>query len=705
MSHEGLRGEFSLFGLSTLSRSMARCPAKHVPQSEGHQELTKGRNEMTSRTILTVGALTGAALACSAMAQTYTPIYSTGFNTSQGFVAGSVNGQNGWTTFGTGTSDIVLNAPAGAEGDGALKLTASNANSYSWPAPFGTAWSTGNFYELRVSQKIYVPSGQTATARPGSIVWDSTGTKILSGYYVQVDTGNLYLLVNNTVNGTNANYAYGPVGVVTKDTWIDVVYKFNAQSGRAEVVFGTTGGYVNSVSTPGSAADEVDYYLRAFGTATAVGGYMFSDSLAVDGLGTAYPACVTATNACDAVSATGGCNLVGCCDTICQTLPSCCDTAWDSSCVGLAVPTCGLFVYSCTNPGTPVNNCATSPTVLSSLPVTLAYDTTAATTDGPPEAGCNSGESDLPIHKDVWYRFLAPTSGTLIASNCNGGGFGGSGDFDSKIALYDLGTDLAAFDAQLLPDYFVSCNEDCTNEDPANLKFTSTLSQSITAGHYYLVRLGGYLGASGVGNIYIGLVPPPNPCDPANIINGVAGINTVTGDAQYAGFTATQCAFPLGTQVISKAKFIKFTPAASGLITFQSCSDAGGAATDSRLAAMTVCGDATTIIGCDDDGCVPGSTTVYTSKLQFNCTANTTYYVAVGGYDAGWTGSNVEIIPPTAPACPADLNNDGQVNGADLGLLLGAWGPCSGCAADLNADGQVNGADLGLLLGAWGACP
>lgn len=47
-----------------------------------------------------------------------------------------------------------------------------------------------------------------------------------------------------------------------------------------------------------------------------------------------------------------------------------------------------------------------------------------------------------------------------------------------------------------------------------------------------------------------------------------------------------------------------------------------------------------------------------------------------------------------------DLNGDGIVNGADIGLLLGQWG-ASGGIADLNHDGIVNGADLGLLLGAW----
>ena len=56
--------------------------------------------------------------------------------------------------------------------------------------------------------------------------------------------------------------------------------------------------------------------------------------------------------------------------------------------------------------------------------------------------------------------------------------------------------------------------------------------------------------------------------------------------------------------------------------------------------------------------------------------------------------------------CPADLNRDGFVDGADLGGLLGAWGACgpSACPADLNADGFVDGGDLGGLLNAWGTC-
>jgi hypothetical protein len=49
----------------------------------------------------------------------------------------------------------------------------------------------------------------------------------------------------------------------------------------------------------------------------------------------------------------------------------------------------------------------------------------------------------------------------------------------------------------------------------------------------------------------------------------------------------------------------------------------------------------------------------------------------------------------------ADLNCDGQVNGPDRGLLLGAWGQV-GAAFDLTGDNHTDGADVGVLLGAWG---
>ena len=61
------------------------------------------------------------------------------------------------------------------------------------------------------------------------------------------------------------------------------------------------------------------------------------------------------------------------------------------------------------------------------------------------------------------------------------------------------------------------------------------------------------------------------------------------------------------------------------------------------------------------------------------------------------------------PECPADLNSDGFVDGADLANMLSGWAPCQnqipGCLGDLNLDAIVNGGDLSILLAGWGPCP
>lgn len=59
----------------------------------------------------------------------------------------------------------------------------------------------------------------------------------------------------------------------------------------------------------------------------------------------------------------------------------------------------------------------------------------------------------------------------------------------------------------------------------------------------------------------------------------------------------------------------------------------------------------------------------------------------------------------TLSGCTGDLDNDGGVDGADLGLLLNAWGSScmvqDPCLADLSGDGLIDGTDLGILLAAW----
>ena len=53
-------------------------------------------------------------------------------------------------------------------------------------------------------------------------------------------------------------------------------------------------------------------------------------------------------------------------------------------------------------------------------------------------------------------------------------------------------------------------------------------------------------------------------------------------------------------------------------------------------------------------------------------------------------------------SCPADLNDDGSVNTADLLILLAAWGTEG--PGDIDGDGLVATPDLLQLLAAWGDC-
>jgi formylglycine-generating enzyme required for sulfatase activity len=67
--------------------------------------------------------------------------------------------------------------------------------------------------------------------------------------------------------------------------------------------------------------------------------------------------------------------------------------------------------------------------------------------------------------------------------------------------------------------------------------------------------------------------------------------------------------------------------------------------------------------------------------------------------------ANRNGIPDRVCECLGDIDADGTVAGADLSLVLAAWGTAAaGADADLNADGAVDGFDLAFLLAGWGPC-
>ena len=66
------------------------------------------------------------------------------------------------------------------------------------------------------------------------------------------------------------------------------------------------------------------------------------------------------------------------------------------------------------------------------------------------------------------------------------------------------------------------------------------------------------------------------------------------------------------------------------------------------------------------------------------------------------TIARIDLGPPAA-TCPGDYNDDGVIDGADITVLLNAWGSAD-ATVDLNNDGIIDASDIALLLNGWGAC-
>ncbi|MFO0872991.1 MAG: hypothetical protein U0575_03345 [Phycisphaerales bacterium] len=102
-------------------------------------------------------------------------------------------------------------------------------------------------------------------------------------------------------------------------------------------------------------------------------------------------------------------------------------------------------------------------------------------------------------------------------------------------------------------------------------------------------------------------------------------------------------------------------------------------------------------------GYAPLSTEEFTVLVAGSRVGTFTSVVSCDPVEVTYTANSVKVRFPTSTGIVGDLNGDGIVNGLDLGILLGFWGPCPGtcCPGDLNGDGLVDGADFGVLLANW----
>jgi hypothetical protein len=75
-------------------------------------------------------------------------------------------------------------------------------------------------------------------------------------------------------------------------------------------------------------------------------------------------------------------------------------------------------------------------------------------------------------------------------------------------------------------------------------------------------------------------------------------------------------------------------------------------------------------------------------------------FVAVNGQTTNRLVSRVGC-EPTCP-CPADYNQDGGVDGSDVGAFYADWESAVGCS-DVNQDGGVDGGDVEAFFAVWEA--
>jgi len=93
------------------------------------------------------------------------------------------------------------------------------------------------------------------------------------------------------------------------------------------------------------------------------------------------------------------------------------------------------------------------------------------------------------------------------------------------------------------------------------------------------------------------------------------------------------------------------------------------------------------------------SLTSFHSASQGGPPSFPSFYLDAGGTSLGPTPRLEFEFGPSS-----DLNEDGSVDGADLGLLFASWGGTSG-PADLNVDQLVDGADVAILFNYWSGDP
>ncbi|MBN2314928.1 MAG: hypothetical protein JXM79_13435, partial [Sedimentisphaerales bacterium] len=224
----------------------------------------------------------------------------------------------------------------------------------------------------------------------------------------------------------------------------------------------------------------------------------------------------------------------------------------------------------------------------------LAFDTTEATFDGP--GYCMTSPN-------IWYVYTPTCTGEATVSLLGS-------SFDTMLAVYD------GDDCYPTSNDLIECNDD---HSPG---YTSQITLSVTAGHKYLIEIGGYGSNKGEGLLNIDCEPSGQPskdnCNNAQAIGEVKNLAFSTADATFDG---------PGLCLTSPNIWFLYTASCTGDATVS----LAGSSFDTMLAVYE--GDncnlaSKDLIECNDDA--PGGG--YQSEITFAATAGDKYLIEIGGY-------------------------------------------------------------------------
>jgi hypothetical protein len=264
------------------------------------------------------------------------------------------------------------------------------------------------------------------------------------------------------------------------------------------------------------------------------------------------------------------------------------------------------------------------------LPITEGvthFCTVGADTAGPAYtslSGCIEFGYDS-MASDIWYVYTAPDFGTLTVSTCGVG-------WDTRLAAYSnvlsevAGCPTGGFDFNVI--------EAC-NDDAPGCNGGSSITFDVVAGKQYKIRVGGYIGWSGEGDLHIDFDPVGSTCATAIDLGFVDFLDLVgtTLDVD-TGVDESPCALS-----DTYAKWYKVSPESCfgvPVLTVSTCAEFTDFDTTISVWKADPSGCIGDYVACNDDFASPSCQIDgfnRKSRLSFDAPNGTFYYVRVSGYN------------------------------------------------------------------------